>query len=291
MPAKPDAEPIMSRDEMKPLLLLSKREPVSCAVGLTRDKQGTLLLHRKTKPRKLMAELKRQATAAGLDLDAASLRFGRANVDAGDAGTVRFAINKAAPAALRMKLVEQLRPAGFQKCELVVDGTLESEPDEDVPEGSSEGQTVPGQTLPGQADAAAAGPGLSPSGPNAPGDADAPAQATSGPSGGAPADASDGPSEEAPDAASRAAQDAVPDAASDGNGTAGGAGAMRDRLTGLVRRVADAAAASPADAGPLKAAAIQAREALRSGDLAGAGRGADALGAAAGRRGGERRSR
>lgn len=167
---------VMSVSEMRPLLHLSKRQPVNCAVGLTKDKQGVILLHRRTKPRKLMADLlKKQSNE--LKLDRASLRFGHASVDgASDSTTVHFTINKASPDTLRLKLLEQLRPVGFQHCDVIVDGSLETEAEDDADEGSdddgddagdpdapvdTQGQPAaaaagagPGQEMPGRADAA-----------------------------------------------------------------------------------------------------------------------------------------
>ena len=119
---------VMPAAELKPLLVLSKRQAVGYAIGMTRDKQGVVLLHRRKKPRKLMAELLRQAKAAGADLNRATMRFGRATVDgASDSSTVHFTVNKHVPDALRVKLLERLRPVGFQHCDIVVDEDLESE--------------------------------------------------------------------------------------------------------------------------------------------------------------------
>ena len=104
------ASGIMPAAELKPLLVLSKRQAVSCAVGMTKDKQGIVLLHRRTKPRKLLAEMRRKASGASVMLDATSLRFGRAAIDGGsDRQTVTITVNKPAPGPLRMKLLERLR--------------------------------------------------------------------------------------------------------------------------------------------------------------------------------------
>ena len=56
-PKKGGATPddIMALAEMKALLSLSKREPVSAAVGMTDDKLGVVLLHKKMKPEKVLA--------------------------------------------------------------------------------------------------------------------------------------------------------------------------------------------------------------------------------------------
>ena len=119
------AEAIMSAAEMKPLLLLAKRLPVGCALALTKDKEGILLLDKKVSGRKLGMLLKAAAAEAKLDLDMGSLRFGQATVGEDD-GTVHFAVNKEAPSALRPKLVLHLKKAGFSKCEITVDGGLDT---------------------------------------------------------------------------------------------------------------------------------------------------------------------
>lgn len=129
------AEPLMAVPELKLLLAKARRgDPVSCAVALGKDKQAILLLDRKKKPRKLAAELRRKAADAGLEPAAATLRFGRAEVDgAEDAGTVTFVVNKEPPGALRPKLVALLRPAGFGHVEFTVDEGLDADQDDEHP--------------------------------------------------------------------------------------------------------------------------------------------------------------
>ena len=125
--AGPDA--IMAPAEMKPILALSKRgTPISCAIALTKEKEGVILLHRKLKPKKLLAELKKEAADAGLALDATTLRFGRAEVDVDvDPGLLTLIVNKDAPGAMRPKLLEQVRKAGYKAVEITIDTGLESE--------------------------------------------------------------------------------------------------------------------------------------------------------------------
>lgn len=127
----PTPDDIMAPGEMKPLLIKSKQEPVNCAIGLTEDKLGVILLHRKMKPKKLLAEMKTQAKKVKLALDTGSLRFGTAEVDPEiDAALVRFTINKAAPGTMEPKLREHIKKAGFPKVEIVVDEGLEEEEEE-----------------------------------------------------------------------------------------------------------------------------------------------------------------
>lgn len=130
--AKAPEPEIMSPAEMKPLLMLSKRQPVNCAIGLTKDKDGVILLDKKAKPRKLIAMIKSEAKSKGIILDIASLRFGRAEVDTEvNSSLVQFIVNKEVAGTLRPKLLESLKKAGFQKCEISVDMKLDDEPDED----------------------------------------------------------------------------------------------------------------------------------------------------------------
>ena len=134
------AEPadIMEVSELKQLLHLSKRQQINCAIGMTRDKQGVILLHRRTKPRKLLAELLRKQSPQ-LQLDRATLRFGHANVAGGsDSTTVHFTVNKASPDTLRVKMLEKLRAAGYQHCDINVDAGIEDEP-EDEDDGKATG--------------------------------------------------------------------------------------------------------------------------------------------------------
>ena len=131
--AKDDApHSLMSPAEMKPLLMLSKRDPVSAVIGLTKSKDGVVFLAKKVKPRKLVAQMKKHAAEAKMELDVASLRFGRATVDAeADSSLVTFTVNKEAAGTMRPKLLVHLKKAGFGKCEIVVDASLETESDED----------------------------------------------------------------------------------------------------------------------------------------------------------------
>ena len=125
------ADDIMPAGKLKPLLMLSKREPVNCAIALAKDKSGLILLDKKAKPRALSALMKKKAGAAGVDLDTGTLRFGRAEVDTDvDPGLVTFTLNKQAPASMRPKMLEHLKKAGFARCEFGVDEAIEAEPEE-----------------------------------------------------------------------------------------------------------------------------------------------------------------
>ena len=146
-PTKGGATPddIMAPAAMRPLLALSKREPVSAAVGMTADKLGVVLLHKTMKPKKVFAQLKAEAKKVQLNIDSPSLRFGTAEVDPEiDSALVRFRINKEAPGMLAPKLRDHLKKAGFSKVEFIVDPSLEAEGEA---EGSSDAQP-PAQALP-----------------------------------------------------------------------------------------------------------------------------------------------
>ena len=71
----------MPPDKIKPLLALSKREPVQAAIGLTADGDGVILLDKKLKPRKVLALLKSNAAKVKIQLQPSTLRFGKAEVD------------------------------------------------------------------------------------------------------------------------------------------------------------------------------------------------------------------
>lgn len=126
------SDAIMDKAKLKPLLTLSKREPVSAAVGVTQDGEGVILLDKKAKPKKVAALLRASASKANIQLNPSSIRYGRAIVDPDyDGSMVRLFVNKDAPGNLRAKLVEVVKRAAFQKVEINVDGSLEEEPEDE----------------------------------------------------------------------------------------------------------------------------------------------------------------
>lgn len=169
--ASPDD--VMSAAEMKPILAVAKRgAAASCAIGLTKDKDGVILLDKRKKPKQVLAALKKDAADAGLELEMTSLRFGRAQVDTEqDASLVTFVVNKEASGAMRPKLLERLKKAGFSKVEIVIDAALEAEPEDDreaaPPEAVSAAPASP-QSPPPAATAAAAPPAAPPGQDTAP---------------------------------------------------------------------------------------------------------------------------
>lgn len=203
-----DGDAIMPAAKLKPLLMRSKQEPVFCAIGLSKAKDGVILLDKKAKPRKVLALLKAAAKKEKVDLEGSSLRFGHASVDTDvDSALVTFTVNKDAPGPLRIGLLAHLKKAGFGKCEIVVDTALENEAEED--------------------------------------------------------DAEEG----APAAAAAAAAPAAgPDLA-----------ALTARLTALVKQMMAASASNPNGADAMKAAAVAAQAAMKSGDTAAASMQMDTL--------------
>ena len=238
---KTSPDDIMDPKEMKPILAESKRgRPAACAIALTKDKDGVILLDKRKKPKKLLAELKKQATDLGLELETTTLRFGRAVVDADtDPKLLSLTVNKEAPGAMRPRLLEQIKKAGFSKLEIVVDANLEAEPEEDEP------AAAPGAAAaPPSGSAAAPPPGAPAPGATAPDAAATPAAAPQAPSQPAPADASTQATGTGPDAA-----------------------ALTKELTELVRQVVAASAQNPAQAAKLADLAKAAQARLKRGEL------------------------
>jgi hypothetical protein len=146
-PAKgkePASDSIMSPGEMKPLLALSKREPVHCAIGLTADGEGVILLDKKKKAKKVLADLKSAAGKAKITLQPSTLRFGKAEVDTEyDAGMVRFFVNKDPPGNMRVKLLEVIKKVPYQKVEINIDLSFEEESEDDEQQGQEASASAP----------------------------------------------------------------------------------------------------------------------------------------------------
>lgn len=114
------AEPMMDKATMKRLLTLSKKEPVSCAVGMGADPQlGLLMLDKIKQPKAVEREMMKAHP------ETRNERFGTAVVDTEiDPKLVRFHLNRAAPGMAR-RLVKTLKGTGFSKVEIVLeDGTV-----------------------------------------------------------------------------------------------------------------------------------------------------------------------
>src|SRR5437763_1427830 len=156
---EPASDTIFAPQKMKPLLAKSKQEPVQAAIGLTSDGEGLILLNARMKPKKVLATLRAEASKAKVQLNTATLRFGRAEVDTEyDAGTVRFFVNKEAPGNMRARLIEVVKRASYQKVEINVDPDLELESDDD--EEASDGPIPPAPPQLAATSAAAQGNGV-----------------------------------------------------------------------------------------------------------------------------------
>ena len=129
----PASDTIMEPGEMKPLLALSKREPVHAAVGITSDGDGVILLDKKKKSKKVLADLRASAAKAKIQLQPSTLRFGKAEVDTDyDSGMVRFFLNKEAPGNMRVKLLEVVKRVPYQKVEINIDPSFEDESEDET---------------------------------------------------------------------------------------------------------------------------------------------------------------
>jgi hypothetical protein len=149
-----EAGDLMSPAELRGALKKAdtRGKPSSCVVGLTRDKRAVILVDHLPKPRKLLASAKAQGQAAGLDLDLASLRFGRMSVSGKQ---VDITVNKAVAPALELKLRPVMRAAAHPAFTINADPAIEDEP-EDGADRDGAG-AVPGRAGPGTP-----GPGPSP---------------------------------------------------------------------------------------------------------------------------------
>jgi len=125
---QPASDIIMSPLEMKPLLMLSKRQPVYTAIGITGDGEGVILLNKRMKSKRVLATLKAEAAKAKIQLQPSTLRFGKAEVDTDyDPGMVRFFLNKESPGNLRLKLLTVIKRVPYQRVEVNVDPSFEDE--------------------------------------------------------------------------------------------------------------------------------------------------------------------
>ena len=208
----------------------TRGKPSSCVVGLTRDKQAVILVDHLPKPRKLLAQVKGQGQAGGLDLDVPSLRFGRVSVSGRQ---VDITVNKAVAPALELKLRPVMRGAGHPVFTINADPAIEDEPEDGAEGGTS--QETPGQVQnPGAPPVASPTPGPSADNPPRvrPGPA-APAAAQ------APGTGGNGAAPNATDAAGRAALLAAvpPDVAAGVRASLSAAPGRKGELAGLLAQV------------------------------------------------------
>jgi hypothetical protein len=120
----------MDTADMKKLLIVSKRQPVHCGVGMTKD--GVVLLLDKIKPpRALVKDLEKQFP------DMKSPHWGTAVVDTDeDPKLVILTLNKAAPGMAR-RMKKTLKGTGFTKVEIhLEDGSVADKVGEEDEEGA-----------------------------------------------------------------------------------------------------------------------------------------------------------
>ena len=109
----------MDKQDMKRLLMKSKKEPVNCAIGMGADPSiGLLLLDRIKGPKAVEKELQKEIP------EAKNTRFGTALVDVDDdPKLVKISLNKPVSSMAR-KLVKTLKGTGFTKVQILLeDGT------------------------------------------------------------------------------------------------------------------------------------------------------------------------
>jgi hypothetical protein len=167
------ADKIMAAGVIRATMAKAKRgDPVNCAIAVTKDKEGVILVDKKRKGKKLFSELKGQAKDAGAEL--MTVRFGKAVIDPEtDAALVTFVVNKDAGGAMRKPILDRLKECGYTKVEFIVDANLESEPEEDEAEeaaGAAAGAAMGGAmegVAEGAAEGAAAGAAMAEAAPAA----------------------------------------------------------------------------------------------------------------------------
>jgi hypothetical protein len=137
----------MDKQDMKRLLMKSKKEPVNCAIGQGSDPSiGLLMLDRIKGPKAVEKELTKEIP------DARNTRFGRAEVDVDDdPKLVKIFINKPI-ASMARKLVKTLKGTGFTKVQILLeDGSPVEAFEEAEEQGQVETQGEEQPTAPGVA--------------------------------------------------------------------------------------------------------------------------------------------
>lgn len=126
---------IMPTEKLRPLLALTRREPLSVAVGLTTgsDEEALILLHKTSKPKKVMALLIAETSKAKATLNKSMSRFGVASVDPEyDPGILQIAISKEAPEKLQMQLTQVVKRFSFKAVEFTIDASLDEDSEVDA---------------------------------------------------------------------------------------------------------------------------------------------------------------
>jgi hypothetical protein len=134
------ADDIMATGALRPILKIAKGGgSVSCAVGLSEDGEGVILLHKQMSPKKLRTELLDQADKVGLVINKQTLRCGRASVAEGDETVLHMTVNKdVSGSAMTAALKRRLKSAGFSEI------VFETSPSVESDDAAETDQTVPG---------------------------------------------------------------------------------------------------------------------------------------------------
>lgn len=143
--ASPD-ELILEKSELKVLLQQARVRPLPVAVGMTASepKSGVMLLAKKSSPKQLLGQLRKDAEQAGLGLDKSSLRFGRAEVPEDSGGTVVLTVNKMGSQTLAKALVQVVKKAGYRQ--VIFKEALELENEDEnllLGDGGESGESTP----------------------------------------------------------------------------------------------------------------------------------------------------
>ncbi len=252
-----DVDTGMDMAKMKQLLAVSKKQPINCAVGVT--KTGAVMMLDKIKPPKsLVKDLEKKFH------DMKTPNWGTAFVDTDEDPKLVILTLEKAPAGIGRKLKKTLKGTGFSKVEIRgEDGTVAEKVGEEEEEGAEAagGQAAATAAAPPAPDAAAA-PATSEA--EAEPDASAATNASAAPDASAAADTMDAAAEPAATEQAAAAEEpAAPAAAASGLDPA----MLTRRLTDLVKQMVPILTADPARGQGLKALAMQAQSALKSGDM------------------------
>jgi hypothetical protein len=240
--ANPGASGGIDPAELKKMLIRSKKEPVNCAVGMDKNQQALIMLHRTKQPRALVKELEK----TGGDLK--NPRWGSAFVDVDDnPKLVILTLNKSAPGLAR-KMKTTLKGTGFSKVRVVLeDGTVDEavEDDEDDDDAGATQQAKSGRATDGDATV--------------------------------DANHDDAVTTDATTAADAPAQPAASSSAAQPAGSEPNAQDVTQRLTALVKRMMAVIAKDPTQKAGLVELATDAQASLKRGDLAQAAAATDLL--------------
>ncbi len=125
-------EDLMPAARLKPYMTHAREEAVNCAVAFTKAKDALLVLHPRTKGRKLAAGLRDAGKKPGFDLLPASVLYGNVHFDAD--GQAVFTVQKEPMGGMEQKLQHHLKQSGVAASAVlfVVDENLENESEESV---------------------------------------------------------------------------------------------------------------------------------------------------------------